>query len=338
MPVIPDAFENTLIHGDCLDVMPVLSDASMDLVYIDPPFGTGKTHRGKDLPVGPGGRLRNGKKTSAFHINDVWEGRLDGYLEWLKPRLVEMARLLKPTGSLLVHLDGHASHYVKVMLDEIMGRDRFINEIIWHYKTGGHSKKRLSRKFDSIFWYSKGKTYTYNPDAAALPRNRCRLCGDVKNRRNHMKRKTAPDGRSVISIKSAGKVYEYYEDAPAPPSDVWLDIGHLHQRDPERTGYPAQKPLKLLKRFVALCSNPGDLVADFFAGTGTTLIAASQLGRRWLGCESGKDALHLAGTRFEKLSLPFRLGQGETVKSRLSCRGEEPKGTGHAQIHDSGNA
>ena len=104
----------------------------------------------------------------------------------------------------------------------------------------------------------------------------------------------------VRQIKSGGRIYRYYDDDPAPPSDVWLVIPNFQQRDPERTGYPAQKPLKLLERLVALCSNPGDLVADFFAGTGTTLVAAAGLKRRWLGCEANPDALHLAEERLAK--------------------------------------
>lgn len=309
----PDSLENTLVAGDCFDLMAGLPDACLDLIYVDPPFGTGKTRKGDLLTVGPGGRIRDKdpdkdpEKTYIF--SDRWTGGISEYLQWLEPRLEEMARILKPTGSLMVHLDGHASHYVKVMLDEILGADRFVNEIIWHYKSGGHPKKRLARKYDSIMWYAKGKKYTYHPEAAALPRNQCRLCGEVQQRCNHMKRQYDENGRPMITIKSAGKVYTYYEDAPAPPCDVWLDIGHLHQRDPERTGYPTQKPLKLLKRIVGMASNPGDVVADFFAGTGTTLVAAAQIDRKWLGCEARLEAFEVAASRFDELSLPIRTAE-----------------------------
>jgi DNA modification methylase len=287
-------YVNRIIHHDCLGLMGDLDDACIDLIYIDPPFGTGKQRRGEELPLGEGGRIR-GEAGKTFHYEDAQTG----YFDWLKPRLEEMARLLKPTGSMLVHLDWHASHYVKVMLDRILGADHFVNEIIWHYQSGGHARRRLARKFDSILWYAKGKEYTYNPEAASLPRNRCRLCGKEHARKNHMKRELDEEGRPVISIKSAGKVYRYLEDAPAPPCDVWLDIAHLHQRDPERTGYPTQKPLKLLERLVGLCSNPGDMVADFFAGTGTALIAAEKLGRNWLGCDASEEAVRVAKERME---------------------------------------
>lgn len=292
---------NCIIQCDCRDLMAGLGDASLDLIYIDPPFGTGKRRRGEELPLGAGGRLR-GEGGKAFHYDDA----RNGYFEWLRPRLEEMVRVLKSTGSLLVHLDWHASHYVKVMLDGILGPERFVNEIIWHYQSGGHTRRRLARKFDSILWYARGKEYTYNPESASLPRNRCRLCESEVARKNHMKRELDEEGRPVISIKSAGKVYRYHADAPAPPCDVWLDIAHLHQRDPERTGYPTQKPLKLLERLVGLCSNPGDVVADFFAGTGTTLIAAERLGRKWLGCDESEEAVRVAKERMEKLSIPCR--------------------------------
>lgn len=318
MPLFPKDIESTLFQGDCLEVMSRFPAACIDLIYIDPPFGTGKARKGDRLPLAPGGRIRGEEKADdTFRFEDTWAGDLKGYLGWLRPRLQCMARLVKPAGSMLVHVDWNASHYIKVMLDEVMGRRNFVNEIIWHYKTGGHSRKRLSRKFDSIFWYAKGERFTYNPEAAALPRNRCRLCGDELKRRNHMKRRTDEKGRTVSLIRSGGRIYEYYEDAPAAPCDVWLDIGHLHQRDPERTGYPTQKPLKLLERLVSLCSRPGDVVADFFAGTGTTLIAAARLKRKWVGAEKEAEALRLAFDRFRALSLPHRL-----VKEKEIARGE----------------
>jgi len=319
MPKKKDKTKNSkvvdrLILGDCLDVLSDLPADSLDLIYIDPPFCTGREFKGEKLKIAPGGRIRDGEEAKEFRLNDVWEGRLNGYLAWLRPRLTEMRRLLTPNGAILVHLDWHASHYVKVLLDEIMDRDRFVNEIIWHYKTGGHTRRRLSRKFDSIFWYSRDKEYTYNPEAAALPRNQCRLCNREIGRKNHMKRRTDDSGRVITQIKSAGRIYEYYEDDPAPPCDVWLDIPHLHQRDPERTGYPTQKPLRLLERLIALCTRPGDRVADFFAGSGTTLVAASRLGRQWLGCDASEAAVNLASERLCRLDMPHLLQAGGTER------------------------
>jgi site-specific DNA-methyltransferase (adenine-specific)/adenine-specific DNA-methyltransferase len=326
MARLPAEFKNALVPGDCLEVMARLPGACLDLIYIDPPFGTGKQRKGENLPLDAGGRIRKPGKGAArvgepYQFQDAWQGNLDGYLAWMELRLEEMVRLLKPTGSLLVHLDWHASHYIKVMLDRIMGPNRFVNEIIWHYRSGGHSKNRLARKYDSIFWYAGGKTFTYNPDAAGIARNRCPLCGSEGKRKNHMKREKDRDGNVVMKIRSGGRVYSYAEGRPAPPSDLWLDISHLHQRDPERTGWPTQKPLKLLERLVGLCSNPGDVVADFFAGTGTTLIAAARGKRTWLGCEARDEAIDLAAGRFRKLSLPFRV-QGR--QGRKGRKGKKP--------------
>jgi len=296
-----------LIHGDCLDVIHRFPDACLDLIYVDPPFCTGKKRKGENLSLGSGGRIRTkgSKKKDQFVYQDAWEGSLDGYLEWIEPRFKAMIRLLKPKGSLLAHLDGNASHYVKVLLDGILGRKNFVNEIIWHYKSGGRPQRRLARKFDSILWYSRGKGYACNLDAASLPRNICRLCGSEPKRKNHMKRKVDENGRSMVEIKSAGKVYQYYEDAKALPCDVWLDVPHLHQRDPERTGYPTQKPLKLLERIVNLCSNPGDSVADFFCGAGTTLAAAGRMKRNWVGCDASEEAILVCKDRLKSLDLPF---------------------------------
>jgi len=301
MNVFPKKFESRIIHSDCLDAVGRLPEACLDLIYIDPPFCTGKRRKGENLSLGSGGRIRSKKVGEQYNYRDVWEGRLEGYLEWLKPRLESMAILLKPTGSLVVHLDGNASHYVKVLLDEIMGRTNFVNEIIWHYKSGGRTQRRLARKFDSIFWYARGKGYACNLDEAALPRNVCRLCGSEPKRKNHMKRGIDETGRPVAEIKSAGKVYRYYEDDKAPPCDVWLDIAHLHQRDPERTGYPTQKPLKLMERIIGLCSKPGDSVADFFCGSGATLEAADRMSRKWVGCDAEKEAINVVLRRFKSI-------------------------------------
>jgi site-specific DNA-methyltransferase (adenine-specific)/adenine-specific DNA-methyltransferase len=251
-------------------------------------------------------RASGGEPGTGRERDFSWDDRCgsdpEEFLDWLRPRLAGIVRILKPAGSLLVHLDWRLSHYVKVELDRIAGRRRFVNEIVWHYASGGgRSAKRLARKHDVILWYAMGEGYAYNPEAASLPRSLCRLCGGQAARRNHMKKEKDPDGRSVRTIRSGGRVYRYYDDDPAPPCDVWLDISHLQQRDPERTGYPTQKPLALLERLVLLFSRPGDLVADFFMGTGTTLVAAATHGRKWLGCDVSAEALALACERLAAL-------------------------------------
>jgi len=293
-----ETYENRLIQGDNLDVARGMPEESVDLCYIDPPFGTGRSRKGIELGLSTGGRSRRSGEGQEFAYNDGWTGGIDAYVGWMRPRLDAFLRVLKPNGSLLVHVDWRASHYVKVLLDELAGRQRFVNEIVWHYATGGgRTARRLARKHDVILWYSRGEKYTCNLDAVSRPRHLCRLCGRKAPDKNHMKRTCDENGRAVRTIKSAGREYRYYDDDPAPLPDVWLDIAHLQQRSPERTGYPTQKPLALLERLVLLCSNEEDLVADFFMGTGTALVAAARLGRRWFGCDASPDAVELAKGR-----------------------------------------
>lgn len=305
----------TLIEGDCLDVAAGMPGGWIDLCYLDPPFGTGRTRSGAKLSLGRGGRARSPSEQPSLSFDDAFASDSGAYIDWLEPRIEAIARLLKPTGSLLVHLDWRMSHYVKILLDGVMGPERFVNEIIWFYSSGGgRPGKRLARKHDVILWYSRGKRFTCNLEAASLPRNICPACGEEKRARNHMKKEIDQEGRVIRSIRSGGKTYRYFDDAPAVPCDVWLDISHLQQRDPERTGYPTQKPLTLLKRVVTLCSSPGDLVADFFMGTGTTLVAAAQNGRQWLGCDRSREAVALARERLEKVSAEPRLVNWSEVR------------------------
>nr|HPI78582.1 site-specific DNA-methyltransferase [bacterium] len=218
--------ENLLVEGDCMEALADMPDECLDLIYIDPPFFTGKKRAA-------GGGASYG---------DSWPGGMDEYLEAMRPRLALARRLLSVTGSIFVHLDWHASHYVKCLMDELFGADNFRNEIVWSYESGGRATRFFARKHDVILWHTKTPEWKFNPGASAAPRNACRLCGATDDNRNHMKKSAGPDGRVVRSIRSAGKVYTYADDAPVPATDVWVDIPHLHQKDPERLGYPTQKP------------------------------------------------------------------------------------------------
>ncbi len=324
-----DSPAGSLAEGDCLDVAAGLPGESIDLCYLDPPFGTGRKRSGVRLEKRRGGRLRTEMEGESLSYDDLLPSDSRSYVDWLRPRIRAIQRLLKPTGSLLVHLDWRMSHYVKILLDELFGQERFVNEIVWVYRSGGgRTTRRLARKHDVILWYSRGKRFTCNVDAIALPRNICPACGETKRSRNHMKKETDRDGRIVRTIRTAGKTYRYYDDDPMTPSDVWLDISHLQQRDPERTGYPTQKPLALLKRVVLLCSSQGDLVADFFMGSGTTLVAAAQCGRRWFGCDMSSEAVAMARERLERISA----GPGEIKRSEVRSDGEDTtsgKGEGY---------
>ena len=165
--LFPDA-RNRLIEGDCLAVMRALPAESIDLIYVDPPFYSGREYPLPDArDAAPTAAASEGKRAAdraAAAFVDRWEGGLDDYLAWLAPRLQEMHRLLRPTGSLFVHLDWHAVHYVKCMLDGIFGYARFRNQIVWHYASGGRATTSFPRKHDLILWYSRSDAWTFQPD------------------------------------------------------------------------------------------------------------------------------------------------------------------------------
>ncbi len=253
----------TLALTDCVDWVPSLPDECIQLVAIDPPFFTG--------------RIQTGSGPDAPKYRDSWAGGKGAYVSWLIDRIGGMWDLIAPTGSLVVHLDWHAVHAVKVALDEFVGEDRFQNEIIWYYQTGGASKKRFSRKHDTLLWYTKSDQYVFHPERIQIPRTE-----------KAMHRARNPRG-ARISI----------EDNHKNPDDV-LHIPALNPMSNERTGYPTQKPVELMEHFVLALTNEGDTVADFFCGSGTTLVAAQGLGRKWLGCDVSAEAVAVARERLNQ--------------------------------------
>lgn len=273
-----------LIQGDNAEIMRCLlkQGVKIDLIYIDPPYLTNldfKTKEGK------------------FAYSDKFS--LDTYLTMLYERLILMKQLLSEKGSIYVHVDYRTSAYVRLMMDEIFGEENFRNEIIWCYRSGGIPKKDFARKHDTIFRYVKSSTYTFNSMNIGSPR------GSLK--KNNMKKEVDVDGRFFTSIKSNGKIYKYYEDDMIIPSDVWDDISHLQQKDPQRLGYPTQKPEALLERIIKASSNEGDLVADFFCGSGTTAAAAHKLNRNWIGVDMGDEAIKTTKERMLNLDSNFTL-------------------------------
>jgi DNA modification methylase len=254
----PDFEPNRLYCGDNLHVMRALPDDSIDLIVVDPPFFSGYDYRQK-----------NGPRS----YSDIWEGGLDEYLAWLNARLYEMKRLLKPDGTLYVHLDYHAAHYVKVELDKLFGYGRMLNEIIWHMNSGQRRAHAFGPRHNVILRYSASDRPTFNADAVREP--------------------YSPD----INVP-ASKAHYYHPDGKVA-DDVWR-IPILSQNDRrERTGYPTQKPEALLERIIRASSNPGDVVADFFCGSGTALVAAGRLGRCWIGCDNAPDAIRVTLSRLE---------------------------------------
>lgn len=246
---LPMGHQSGLHCGDNLPFMQQQPGRSIDLIYIDPPF----------IP-----------------------GRIQRYLDFLRPRLQEMHRLLRPTGSLFVHLDWRTVHHVRVALDEIFGPPNFANEIIWAYRSGGSAKRWFARKHDTILWYARRLgQHCFAPQRAGSYRTDG-LCRDRQGR----------------PYKQTRRGRLYFDPRGPLLTDVW-DIPFLSTVSAERTGHRHQKPLALLTRIIQAASRPGQLVADFFAGSGTTLVAAKQLGRRWLGCDIDASAVRLARRRLQ---------------------------------------
>jgi adenine specific DNA methylase Mod len=225
-------------------------------VYLDPPFMTGDDFYMR-MRVGEKG-WTTGKNPLVLPVYSDRFASKQAFLDLLRPALETSKALLKDSGSLFLHLDSRMNVYARLLCDEIFGETNFVNEIIWAYQSGGRSMKRFSRKHDTILFYRKSREQYFDISAVPLPRN--------ENRSNHMRRSVDENGRPFRSIRSGGKTYIYYDDDPVYPGDVWADVSHLQQKDPQRTGYDTQKPLALLNRIILCSTRPGDLVADLFAG------------------------------------------------------------------------
>ncbi len=250
-------------------------------VYLDPPFMTGDDYFMR-MRVGEKGWATGKDPLVLPAYSDRFSTKQD-FLDLLRPALETSKALLKDSGSFFLHLDSRMNVHARLLCDEIFGETNFVNEIIWAYQTGGRSMKRFSRKHDTILFYRKSRAQYFDITAVPLPRN--------ENRSNHMRRAVDENGRPYRSIQSGGKTYIYYDDDPVYPGDVWTDVSHLQQKDPQRTGYDTQKPLALLSRIILCSTQPGDLVADLFAGSGTTAAAAAQADRRFLSSDSSPLAL-----------------------------------------------
>ncbi|WP_376796779.1 DNA methyltransferase [Thermogemmatispora sp.] len=278
-----EGWENRLIEGDKRLVLPALLGefaGAVDLIYVDPPFMTERTYRGG--------------RGLAYH--DRWQRNLDGYLQWLYETFLLLYRLLAPHGSLYVHLDWRAVHFARLLLDEVFREAAaagggFQNEIIWHYHSGGRPRRSrgFARKHDTLLLYTRSRQYCFHGERVGPVRGR--------ERRNHMRRQVAEDGRVCWTIHSGGRLYRYYEDERMTPADVWCDISHLHQRDPERNGYATQKPAALLERVLLASSEENDLVLDCFCGSGVTPAVAERLGRRWIACDQSPLAIEVTRER-----------------------------------------
>ncbi len=263
---------NKLYLGDNLQVLRTLPSNSIDLIYIDPPFFSGRNY---NVIWGDSNEVRT--------FEDIWEGGITSYLIWLNARLWEMRRVLKDTGSIYVHCDWHASHYIKTEMDKIFGYENFRNEIIWCYTSGGKSSKMFQKKHDVVYFYTKSENYKFNADNIRVPYSEKTLA-------NYKPGLKGSSYTSEVKINAGGKV----------PEDYW-NIAIASKSLIENIGYPTQKPEKLLERIIKASSSEGDVVADFFVGGGTTCTVAQKLKRKFIGCDSSRVAVSVTLDRLVKI-------------------------------------
>jgi DNA modification methylase len=230
-----------VITGDCLQVLAKFPEGEIDLAYLDPPFNTGKTQ------VAPNG-----------DYHDSWND-VQAYLDFMRPRVQAIHRVLKPNGSILLHCDWRTCHHLRLMLDDLFGPANFVNHLIWQYGLGGSSPRRFARKHDDILFYAKSPNYHFAPPLVPATSNRMR--GQMKK-----------------------------------ASDV-IGIPSINNMAAERVGYPTQKPLALLQMLIDACCAPGGNVLDPFCGSGTTLVAAKSSGRRFIGIDCNPGAVYIARQR-----------------------------------------
>lgn len=270
----PSPSRNLIDCGDNLQRLARLAPESVDLIYLDPPFFSNRKY---EVIWGDEAEIRS--------FEDRWEGGINVYIDWMRDRIDQMHRVLKPTGSLYLHCDWHASHYLKVMLDGIFKPQNFLNNIVWCYGLGGSSDRYWPRKHDDLLWYSKDPDAHYFK-APLTPASSMRMRGQMK------------------------KVPDYW------------DIPTINNMAKERLGYPTQKPELLLERIVESSSREGELVLDPFAGCGTALVAAHRLGRRWIGIDISPTAVRIMERRmlavgarnFEVTGLPMTVPELKNLK------------------------
>jgi len=344
------SWRNQLYCGDCLSVLDMVPDGSVDLIYIDPPFYSQRVYE-----------TIWGEEAERFAFQDRWSGGINHYVNYLVTRIKKMYAKLKDTGSFYVHLDWHISHYMKVELDKLFGYANFQNEIIWQ-RTSAHSDaKRLGHVHDTLFFYSKSGTFTWNPlfgpHSPEYVQKFYRFNDPVRGRYrlDHIIRSQSMGPRPNLSYKYKGyrpewgwrvtreKVEKLDADGRIEWSktgrpylrrylnemkgtaltSMWTDIVPVQAHAKERLGYPTQKPLALLERIITTTSNPSDLVMDAYCGCGTTMAAAQKLGRRWIGIDISQSAIRVVEGRLRKLGATNYEVCG-TVKSLKELRALDP--------------
>ena len=293
-----DKFQNTLWTNDNLFILNGLNSNSVDLIYLDPPFNSKRLY---SAPVGSKAAGSAFKDTWTWQdvdkhylqiitdkypnlvqfiesISEQHSKAMMSYITYMTQRIIELHRVLKDTGSFYLHCDPTASHYLKIVLDRIFGKDNFRNEIVWCYsRPSAPKQKQLSRVHDIIFWYSKGKKWIFNPNDI-----RQKYADSSVSREGYKATKSKMTGGSVVNLDEKGKFPE-----------SWIYIPPLKGNSREYCGYPTQKPLALMHRIIKASSNEGDIVLDPFCGCATTCVASQQLGRKWIGIDISEKSADL---------------------------------------------
>ena len=313
-----------LYCGENLERLTRTPSECIDLIYLDPPFFSNRNYE-----------VIWGDEAEVRSFEDRWEGGMNHYSGWMRDRIMEMHRVLKPNGSIYLHCDPHASHHLKVMMDDVFGMGRFRNEIVWK-RTSGHSDSgRYGSVHDSILYYAKGENPTWNKIYQAYDEGYVR---QYYRYQDHDGRRWMSGDLSAAGLSGGGYTYEwrgitrtwrvpestmerlerehriYYtknriprlkryldESQGLPVQDVWTDVEALRSWHQERLGYPTQKPEALLKRIIDASSDPGDVVLDPFCGCGTTVAVAELSGRNWIGIDISPTAVEIMSARLEKL-------------------------------------
>lgn len=271
---------NRVTKGDCLDLLTELPNHCVDLIYLDPPFGTQKKQTQTN---------RAGDKTIAYE--DRWDST-EHYMQWLADRLVQCKRVLKESGAMMVHCDWRMSHRIRVLLDDVMGEENFRNEIIWSYRRWTNIQNSLQRLHQTIFYYARSSQHDMNViQVDYSPTTNIDQIWQARSRDDR--------GKSIYAKDENGREVPYGKSKDGVPlGDVW-EIPFLNPKAKERTGYPTQKPVELLLRILEVASSPGNLVLDPFCGSGTTLVAAKLSGRSFIGFDVSEEAIALAGERLQ---------------------------------------
>lgn len=266
-----------ILQGDCLKELKKIDDKSVDLVYLDPPFFTQKKQS-----------LKSRDNSKEYSFDDTWKN-IESYKSYIQERLVECKRVLKDTGSIFLHCDRTASHYLRVALDEVFGVTNFQSEIVWSYKRWSNAKRGLLNSHQIIYFYSKSPHFKFNKifDSYSPTTNIDQI---------FQKRVRDENGKTKYK-KAANGGYELIEQKRGVPlADVW-EIPYLNPKANERVGYPTQKPIILLERIIQLTTEKEDVVLDPFCGSGTTLVAATLLNRKYIGIDISQDAIELTKKR-----------------------------------------